>query len=287
MRDFLINKPASIRTGIWPHVAFSLINDAPPQEIHHPALTNHHLLISKSYTPVQMTIRYGSEPFFEGSVKTGDIILLPAGSACTCRWEEDFSLLWMEVAPALLRGTADRCAELADAPVSLAVQAPFRDPKLLQIGSWLAEELNHAPGEAFMVESLTNILGVHLLRHHALHSAKPPLLPETLSHFPLTDVIGYMHAHLERDISLSELSRAANVSPPHLVRLFKRATGFAPHQYLIHLRVQRAKELLIRGGLSISEIAAQTGFADQSHLSRHFKRIVGCTPKSYLNQISF
>lgn len=91
-----------------------------------------------------------------------------------------------------------------------------------------------------------------------------------------------MRTHLDQDISLEVLAQTVNVSPSHLRRLFKQATGMAPHQYLIHLRVNRAKELLLTRGFSVNEVAAEVGFADQSHLHRHFKRIFGVTPKAVL-----
>jgi AraC-like DNA-binding protein len=65
----------------------------------------------------------------------------------------------------------------------------------------------------------------------------------------------------------------------HFARQFKNATRLPPHQYLILRRVERAKQLLQAGsGLSLAEVAAHSGFSDQSHLSRHFKRLVGVSP---------
>lgn len=63
---------------------------------------------------------------------------------------------------------------------------------------------------------------------------------------------------------------------------FKCATGLAPHQYLISCRVMRAKALLQTGGLSVAMVARLVGFADQSHLHRHFKRLVGVAPGALL-----
>jgi AraC family transcriptional regulator len=74
------------------------------------------------------------------------------------------------------------------------------------------------------------------------------------------------------------------MSPHYFSRLFKKTTGFTPHQYVINCRIEKAKDLLKKGKLSIAEIAKEVGFVDQSHLHRYFKRKVGITPKSFLQQ---
>jgi AraC-like DNA-binding protein len=87
----------------------------------------------------------------------------------------------------------------------------------------------------------------------------------------------YLRAHWDRPVSLSELSRAAGLSPFHLHRSFSRSVGIAPHAFQLQLRVDRAKTLLA-GGLDIAAVALRTGFADQSHFTRIFRRSVGVTP---------
>ena len=73
----------------------------------------------------------------------------------------------------------------------------------------------------------------------------------------------------------------AHLSEFHFARQFKRATGLAPHQFVIAQRVQRAKALIRDGRLPLAAVAASVGFASQSHLSHHFKRLVGCTPAEF------
>jgi len=73
----------------------------------------------------------------------------------------------------------------------------------------------------------------------------------------------------------------AHLSTYHLTRVFKKSTGVSPHQYVVQVRVNSARSLLTAGAgnRSLAEIAAAVGFADQSHLTRHFKRVLGVTPK--------
>jgi AraC-like DNA-binding protein len=81
-------------------------------------------------------------------------------------------------------------------------------------------------------------------------------------------------------ISLAELGRIADLSPFHLHRLFSQQTGMPPHAYQTLLRINQAKKLL-RSGRALADVAASTGFADQSHFTRHFRRIVGVPPGRY------
>ena len=91
----------------------------------------------------------------------------------------------------------------------------------------------------------------------------------------------YMEAHLTENIELSMLAAIVNLSVFHFAREFKRSTGLSPHNYLVRKRVERAKNMLARTNCSLSEIALTVGFSDQSHLARHFRKIVGSTPKQF------
>lgn len=90
----------------------------------------------------------------------------------------------------------------------------------------------------------------------------------------------YLAAHFAENPSLAALAAIAGLSPFHLLRLFRAETGMPPHAWLTRLRVVRARKLLA-SGRAIADVAAETGFADQSHLTRCFKALVGVTPGVY------
>lgn len=90
----------------------------------------------------------------------------------------------------------------------------------------------------------------------------------------------YLTAHYAENISLEQLARIANLSPFHFNRVFAEQFGIPPHAFQTQIRVSRAKSLL-RQGWAISQAASQTGFADQSHLTRHFRRLIGIPPGQY------
>jgi AraC-like DNA-binding protein len=90
----------------------------------------------------------------------------------------------------------------------------------------------------------------------------------------------FLHAHLSEDVAIETLAEIAGISRFHLIRLFEREFGLPPHAYLLRLRLEAAKRLLAASEAPAA-IAAATGFVDQSHLSRRFKRSYGITPGQY------
>ena len=85
----------------------------------------------------------------------------------------------------------------------------------------------------------------------------------------------YVQDHIDESIDVGVLADIAGRSPFHFSRVFVRSVGITPHRYVVHIRLKRAVELVREGRSSLAEIAACTGFADQSHLSRWVRRIHG------------
>jgi AraC family transcriptional regulator len=95
-------------------------------------------------------------------------------------------------------------------------------------------------------------------------------------------VVEYIEEHLDAGPTLAQLAAVVGLNTYHFARQFKAATGLPPHQYVIARRVERAKQLLQAGtDLSLAEVALSAGFSDQSQFSRHFKRLVGVTPRRF------
>jgi AraC-like DNA-binding protein len=90
----------------------------------------------------------------------------------------------------------------------------------------------------------------------------------------------YLRENFNELVSLDELAALTKLSRFHLVRAFALHTGIPPHAYQLKLRIERAC-VLLRAGVTAAEVATQVGFADQSHFTRHFKRIRRITPGRY------
>ena len=123
-------------------------------------------------------------------------------------------------------------------------------------------------------------IGLLLARHTKDHFVLQPLGKEP--HYAKLSR-DYLRSHYAENVSLAQLTSITNLSPFHLLRVFRHQVGCPPHEYQTQLRIAHARKLM-RQGSSISEVALETGFFDQSHFSRNFKRIVGVTPGQYFAQ---
>jgi AraC-like DNA-binding protein len=108
----------------------------------------------------------------------------------------------------------------------------------------------------------------------------PPAAHLSSDHAAVQRARDYLHQHYAQSIALPHLAQIANLKPLRLLRVFQRELGLPPHAYLVQVRVAQAKQLLATG-LPIAQAAYETGFTDQSHLNRHFKRLIGVTPGQY------
>ena len=105
-----------------------------------------------------------------------------------------------------------------------------------------------------------------------------------LSPSRLRRVFEYIDANLDVNVRLNMLAHEVGVSAFHFSRLFKQSTGCSPHQYLLRRRLDRAKTMLRQPEMSMAEISASTGFADQSHFTKVFRQFTGVTPSDYRSQ---
>lgn len=97
----------------------------------------------------------------------------------------------------------------------------------------------------------------------------------------LRPVIDFINRHFEQKISIRTLSEMMHISRYYFINIFKSSLGVTPHEYLINLRVKKAKELLISTDLSLTEISDRTGFCDSKNLILNFKKSTAMTPRQY------
>lgn len=97
-------------------------------------------------------------------------------------------------------------------------------------------------------------------------------------------VLDYIGDHLAQPLTQAELAAIVHLSPYHFARLFRQAMAQSLHQYIMAQRIETAAHLLVTSQLTITEIALQVGFTDQSHFHRYFKRHFGVTPKMFVEE---
>jgi AraC-like DNA-binding protein len=168
-------------------------------------------------------------------------------------------------------------SRLDESLIGPAVDTPdLVDPVLRRRVGQLHTALAHA-GDELEAESRLTLIAERLrgrLRPRLVAGA--PRADRPLAH-RLRELLD---ARVLEGIPLDEAARLVHAHPAHLVRAFSGAYGIAPHQYLMSRRVDRARRLLL-DGQPPGDVATATGFYDQSHLTRHFKRLVGVPPGRY------
>lgn len=131
--------------------------------------------------------------------------------------------------------------------------------------------------ESCLLEAFASLVARHGLGNVSAH-------PVGLEHRAVKRAKQYLEMLPGENVSLDTLAREAGIGPFHLCRVFRRETGLSPHAYQLLVRVRLAKTLLVQG-IPISHVAVDAGFADQAHLTRHFKRVFGVTPGRYLGRV--
>jgi AraC family transcriptional regulator len=252
----------------------------PACEIDLPPLTDHALILI-TRPPDELDLRY------EGVKRhvpppAGSVLLWPAGSPIRVRSSGCKDALHINLGTGLVARVGAEAFGLDPARLTVPPLDGLDLPQLR--AAMLAVEAELTAGGAggrLAAESLANVLAVHLLRHVSA-PRRPARGPDgALPQGRLRAVVEYIEAHLDAGPSLEQLAAVARLSPYHFARQFKAATGLPPHQYVIMRRVERAKQLLQGGDLSLAEVAADAGFSDQSVFTRHFKRLVGVTPGQF------
>jgi AraC-like DNA-binding protein len=121
----------------------------------------------------------------------------------------------------------------------------------------------------------------HLTGAHAVALAVPATISPARAR--VSKALDLMQDRFAENLSVEELARATELSPFHFIRMFRRGLGMPPHGYLTQIRLRHARRALA-AGMAPAEAALASGFCDQSHLTKHFKRSYGITPAQYAGQ---
>ncbi|NJR31675.1 MAG: helix-turn-helix transcriptional regulator [Chamaesiphon sp. CSU_1_12] len=169
-------------------------------------------------------------------------------------------------------------------PANIAIEhrVIFQDPTILHVAQLLkGEVINGGIAGNLYVESLRNLLAIHLLRNHTRNIIRSTAEIDRLDGWQLKQLQDYIEENLSAELTIASLAASLPMSQFHFARAFKAATGSPPHRYIMQRRIERSKVLLSVTRLSAAEIAYQVGFANQSHFSAQFRKSVGLTPKQF------
>lgn len=170
----------------------------------------------------------------------------------------------------------DRC-DLSQVPPLVEFEDNMLRTAMLRFGAILDDPTLDQPGYP---ETLAILLAFEVGRLRGqINEPKP--LQGGLPQWQVKIVVDYLDSHLADKTSISELSALLQLSRFHFIRAFKKTVGMPPHQFILHRRIERARELLANRDLTVGEIADRTGFSGTAQLTRAFRQIAGTTPTAF------
>jgi AraC family transcriptional regulator len=214
-------------------------------------------------------------------IPTGGLFMIPGGMDFGVRLGGSLLTLHLYLRRALIQEVAQSIQPGDPAKVELLPRIGDSDPLIERLMLGVRDALHDdGPTAEPYVDYLGRAIAARLVRGHS-SSSPVERASIRLGRGQLGTAIDFMQANLEDSIDLPAIAGAAGLSPSHFARQFRTATGVAPHQYLMQLRVERARCLLSETDIPVVTVAFACGFANQEHLTRIFKRSCGIAPAAY------
>lgn len=281
--------PVTPGTSLLATTPFQFLNELNIDRLCMPACETPEVIVCDHLLTLQLSPQHLFETREEGQLKQihkgfGSVTLAPSGFRFWGRWDRDVEILVLTLKPAALA----RCAvELHDVNQAELVRCNGKpDSQIWHLGLALEAELKEGnPNGRYFWESLTNAIAVRVLKQYSVFEPKVQYYSGGLSPHQLRHTIEYINDHLSIHLSLNVLAAMLGMSPYYFERLFKQSVGHTPHQYILHCRIEKAKQLLRTTQLSIMEIAFQVGCKNHSHFSKLFRKLTGMSPRTYRNQL--
>ncbi|MEI9980320.1 MAG: helix-turn-helix domain-containing protein [Edaphobacter sp.] len=216
---------------------------------------------------------------------SGLMTLYSQGAVAEVRPTTASHFLLCAIEPVFLYSIADEMSaeSLLRKETRVAVDEPaFSDYALRRIVSLLATEARDgAPSGSLYSDHLIHALAMRLLLLRTGGTTTPAVSDSALYNRNIQRTVSLMESSPAEDFTIAGLAKEAGYSRAHFLRLFREALNCSPHQFLMKLRLERARAMMKNRSLRIEEIASACGFSSDAHLSRIFHRAYGQTPSSF------
>ena len=209
----------------------------------------------------------------------GDADVIPAGLDGQWSDESDCTILSVWINTALAQRTFEQM-DLRPNVAQIRPRFKMRDPRFQHLIWALRAELEaDDASDPLYAESVCMAMLVRLINAEPMLERKQTarLAPRLAAR-----VVEFIEGNLSQRLTLAELAALADLSVPHFKVLFRETLGMPVHRYVVQRRVERARDLLLEGRLSASQVALETGFAHQSHMAHWMNRLLGATPRDML-----
>ena len=257
-------------TGPWGHGA---LHD-------HLAPMQGHVIITYYGEPQDIVWRVGGERL-AGKTRSGTITLIPEGHEG--RWDIDgpIGVSHVFLSNERLQSSAEQLT--GGRHVELLGRVGFEDPTAARVMELLGRDAVAPDASArLFIEQATDLLVTQLVRGHSSFAAiEPPAPRRGLADWQVRKVTSYMRDHLDEAIGLDMLASLVGLSRFHFCTAFRMATGRTPHDWLVSLRIERARQLLAHPEIKITEVALAVGYETPSSFAASFRKLTGMTPTAF------
>lgn len=210
---------------------------------------------------------------------SGDLILARRNTEEWVRWMSEAEMLMLELPDAALQDIADATGTNK---VEIEATPNLEDRRIISLVEAVeAEQANGFPSGRIFLDSVARALAAALMQVRG--NMRRPLKPgaAALSSLQLRKVTERIHEHIDQSLSVADLAEIAGLSTAYFSEAFHKSTGCPPHQFLLRVRIERAKELLRTSDKTIIEIAFACGFQSSQQLAKVFQRLLKTTPSNY------
>jgi AraC family transcriptional regulator len=242
---------------------------------------HHYLSLNLDDRPVTMEVKGELGDFRRVVLRRGAAWICPANEPVSVRVNSDFRYARVSIDPLYF----DRLVSSQPESPQLQLKRNYgvAEPQITHIvGALVAESDAGNPGGLAFVEALAAGLSHQLVLHAGVRKPSAVRHRGGLSAAAKRRALELMDANLDSNLSVQFLASEVGLSPAHFARAFKETIGVAPHQYLLHFRLERSRRMLDSENANLADVAQRAGFADQSHFTRFFKREYGVTPGTVL-----
>ena len=249
-------------------------------------LTHDHCIIFQLRGETRIQCRLGNKAFDE-HLTSGAMALVPAMNENFGRWSDSVFAAFIQLSPQIIDRLADTAFAGDPERVELLPMLNIHDPVLQSLLTELCYELRQpSPLGVLFAESAAQTMMLHLLRKYSNKTVRLTAPRGTFSERQRRVIDDYIEGHFDQKISLAELASLLFMSVAHFERQFRATMGYAPYQYVLERRLERAKWMLEASAMSVYEVGRQCGFANQSHFTRHFSGKYGVSPAKYRERSS-
>lgn len=244
-----------------------------------PAMAGH-VIITYYGEPQQILWRTGGERLLS-TTRQGSITIIPQGHDGEWDIAGPIGVSHVFLTEDRLRACAEQIGSANE--VDLLARVGFEDPVAARIMEMLGRDADVTdPSSRLFVEQATDLLCTQLLRGHSSHARLPDQAARRgLATWQVRKVTSFMRERLGAPIGLDDLASIAGLSRFHFCTAFRQATGSTPHEWLMRLRIERAKQLLADATLAVTDIALAVGYETPSSFAAAFRKIAGTTPTAF------